>query len=145
MFESLFHRWQTRLDAIVNNAIWSTVAGIAVLIAIVFGGAALFVWLEGRYGPIVTCLGFGGFFLLVAVIAVIVRAVLARRAERREVEIAHAAAQKTPPFGLDPRLLSSGIAIGRTIGGRRGLAIGLAGAFLVGMVLSRTVTSVSND
>jgi hypothetical protein len=40
---------------------------------------------------------------------------------------------------MDPRLISTGLSLGRTLGGRRALSLGLVGAFVVGMMLSRGV------
>ncbi|RAI37039.1 hypothetical protein CH340_01335 [Rhodoplanes serenus] len=139
VFDSIVLRWQSRLDTLVKSGAWAAVAVLAGGAALLFVGAAVFLRAEEEFGPIRTSLGFAGFFLIVAMIAAIGLSVVRRRARLREARIAAAVAQAVPPWWLDPRLLTTGLSLGRTLGGRRALSVGLVGAFVVGMLLSRGI------
>ncbi|WP_210208682.1 hypothetical protein, partial [Rhodoplanes roseus] len=62
-----------------------------------------------------------------------------RRAARREAIVAQSVAASVPPWWMDPRLLTTGLTLSRSLGGRRMLSLGLVGAFVVGLLLSRGV------
>ena len=82
MFEGIILRWRMRVEALVKCGIWGAIAIVALLGALLFFGAAVFVFVQAEYGTLPTLLGFGGLFLAVALIAVIaliiVRAAAAR-------------------------------------------------------------------
>jgi hypothetical protein len=134
VFESLLAPWKIKLGAALKSAACALVAAVALVLALAFGAAALFVWVQMRHGTINACLAFAGAFLLLAVIAVVVMLVL-RRAAAREAAAA-AARAKVAPF-LDPRVIAAGLSLGKSLGGRRALSLGLIGAFLVGFLMSR--------
>lgn len=130
MFQSLISHFKAKLALAAKSAACGMVAAVAALAALGFFAAAAFVWLCDRYGAIDTCLMFGTALVLIAAIAAVTLLVLRRRAP--------------PPLPLksafnDPKLLAVGLEIARTFGGRRAAAVGLIGAFVVGVLLSRGV------
>lgn len=139
MFDGIILRWRSRLDAVVKGGVWASVAGLALGIALVFFSVAVFVRAQEDFGTIATSLGFAIFFLAVAAIAAVGLMMVRRTARRREAVAAQMAAQSVPPWWTDPRLISTGLSLGRALGGRRALSLGLVGAFVVGMMLSRGV------
>jgi len=130
-------RWRMRVEALIKCGIWGVIALIALLAAMLFFGAAVFVYAQAEYGTLPTLLGFGGIFLAVAIIAVLALSIVRAMAARRQAQIA----QTTSPVAalLDPQLLMAGLDFGKTLGGRRAIAVGLVGAFIVGLLLTRTI------
>ncbi|NVO14125.1 MAG: hypothetical protein HXX10_08820 [Rhodoplanes sp.] len=139
MLDGIVRRWQSRLDALVRSSVWASIVGLALGGALVFSGVAVFIRAQEDFGTIGTSLGFAMFFLVVAAIAAVGLFVVRRTARRREAIVARSAAQAVPPWWMDPRLISTGLSLGRTLGGRRALSLGLVGAFVIGMMLSRGV------
>ncbi len=138
MFEGIILRWRIRLEALVKSGVWGAIAIVGLIVALLFAGAAVFVLAQAEYGTVRTLLGFAGLFLAIALFAAIGLAVTRWSAERKE-RAALANAPAVPSWLLDPRLLSAGLDLGKTLGGRRTVALGLAGAFLVGLWLSRNL------
>lgn len=101
---------------------------------VVFFGAAVFVFGQAEFGTIRTLLGFAGLFLVVALLAAI-GLIVARTAVQSR--IAQIAASAAAPWWLNARLLAAGLDFGKTLGGPT-IAIGLVGAFLVGLWLGRS-------
>lgn len=137
MFEALTMRMRMRIESVVQRGVWAAVALVALLAALIFFGAAVFHLARAEFGTLPALLGFGGFFLAVALLAAIAISVARRNDRRRQAMFAQSGPAAAP--WLDPRLLATGLTLTRTLGGRRALAIGLAGAFLVGLWLSRSV------
>jgi hypothetical protein len=137
VFEGIILRWRMRVEALVKCGIWGAIAIVALLGALLFLGAAVFIFAQAEYGTLPTLLGFGGLFLAVALIAVIALVIVRAAAARRQAQIA---ATASPAAALlDPSLLAAGLNFGKTLGGRRTIAIGLVGAFIVGLWLSRNI------
>ena len=59
-------------------------------------------------------------------------------ATRRQAQIAQTTSPVTAAL-LDPQILMAGLDLGKTLGGRRTIAVGLVGAFVVGLLLSRSI------
>ena len=127
-----------RLDAAVKTSAWSAVAAAAGLVMLGFLCAALFLYLQDWRGPIVACLLLAGAFLLVVLIAIsaiaIVRQRQARLARARAIANQAAASQ----WLRDPMVVTTALQVARTLGLRRAAPVLLLGAFVVGLVLSRT-------
>lgn len=136
MFEGTILRWRTRIDALVKCGVWGAIATVALLVALSFFSAAVFVVAQAEFGTFRTLLGFAGCFLTVALLAAIGLTVARRK---RHSRIAQTAASAAAPWWLDARLLAAGLGFGKMLGGRRTIAIGLMGAFLVGLWLSWSV------
>lgn len=130
MFERLLSNVKARVDIALKSAACGMIAALAAVIALAFFCAAAFIALAARRGTVDACLIFGGAFVLVAAIAATLVRLLRRRAVRNKVNLAQAA---------DPQTLAIGNAILQLLGGRRAASLGLVGAFIIGVLLSRSV------
>ena len=131
-----------RLDAAVKTSAWSAVAVAAALTMLGFLCAALFLYLQNWRGPIVACLILAGAFLLVVLIAIVAIALLRQRLAR----LARARAQANQAAGQwlrDPVVVTTALQLARTLGLRRAAPMLLLGAFVVGLVLSRTAAKTA--
>lgn len=131
MIETLVAYVKARAERTAQSAVCAAVVAIAGIGALTSFLAALFVWVEARFGTLEACLMFGGGFAVLAAMAMIALMVLRRRSP--------------PPLNMaaampwnDPTMLM-GLQAAKSLGGRRAGAVGLIGAFLVGIVLSRSV------
>jgi len=123
-----------RLDAGRKTLIWVVVAVGAAAVAVGLLCAALFIWIDERFGPIWACLTLAAAFLLVVCIAA--AAIVSIR--RRQARILAVRKQSAATLLRDPTVLSIALQVGRTLGFKRAIPLALVGAFLVGMVLSRS-------
>lgn len=133
-----------RLDAALKTSAWSAVAGLAALVMLGFLCAALFLYLQHWRGAIVACLILAGAFLLVVLIAVAAIAVVRQRQER----LARARAEANRAAGQwlrDPVVMTTALQVARTLGLRRAAPVLLLGAFIVGLVLSRTAAKTGHS
>lgn len=131
-----------RLDAAVKTSLWSAVAAAAALTMLGFLCAALFLYLQNWRGPIVACLILAGAFLLVILIAVAAIALV----RQRQARLARARAQANQAAGhwlRDPVVVTTALQVARTLGFRRAAPVLLLGAFVVGLVLSRTTAKAA--
>ena len=131
-----------RLDAAVKTSAWSAVAGAAALTMLGFLCAALFLYLQNWRGPIVACLILAGVFLLVVLIAIVAIALV----RQRQARLARARAQANQAAGQwlrDPVVVTTALQLARTLGLRRAAPLLLVGAFVVGLVLSRTAANAA--
>ncbi len=145
MFEALIARARSKLDIALKSAACAVVAGVALVLALAFFAVAGFVAAQHRFGAIPTALGFGGAFLLIAVVALLTIVVLRRSSRRARIAREARRAAAAPPWWLDPRIVAAGLELGKSLGGRRTMALGLAGAFVVGILLSRGVEPRGDD
>ena len=123
-----------RLDAGRKTLIWAVVAMGAAVVAVGLLCAALFIWIDEHFGPIWACLALAGAFLLV--VAVATAAIVAIR--RRQARVLAVRKQSAATLLRDPTVLTLALQVGRTLGFKRVIPVALLGAFLVGMVLSRS-------
>jgi hypothetical protein len=97
--------------------VWSAIALVALVLALVFFCTAAFVWLASRYDGITAGLILGGGFLILAILAAFAGWLTRRHnIARARLELATRSQQSG---WLDPKLLTVGLEIGRTIGWRR--------------------------
>jgi hypothetical protein len=92
---------------------------------VAFGCLSLagFVWLEEHYGEIDAALVLGGGFLLIAILAFSVGAMVRRRnIERARIELAEGR-----NAWLDPKLVSAGLEVGKSLGWHRIAALAAVG------------------
>jgi hypothetical protein len=120
--------------------IWGVIAASAAAVAVGLLCAALFIWIDGWYGPIWACIVLAGAFLLVVCIAAAAIASIRRRRAR----VLAVRQQSAPPLLRDPAVLSLALQMGRTLGFKRAIPLVLVGAFLVGVVLSRSASRDSD-
>ncbi len=131
-----------RLDAAVKTSAWSAVAGAAALTMLGFLCAALFLYLQNWRGPIVACLILAGAFLLVVLIAIAAVALV----RQRQARLARARAQASQAAGQwlrDPVVVTTALQVARMLGFRRAAPVLLLGAFVVGLMLSRTAAKTA--
>jgi hypothetical protein len=125
-----------RFDAGVKALIWGVIATSAAVAAMGLLCAALFIWIDGRFGPIWACVALAGVFLLVVCIAI--TAIVSIR--RRQARMLAVRKQSAATLLRDPEVLTLALQVGRTLGFKRALPLALLGAFLVGVVLSRSAS-----
>jgi hypothetical protein len=113
---------------------------VALSIAIVFLGAAVFVLVLQTYGLIAACLVGAGIFLLVALIA----GAFYRHGKKRAEARARAAENAKSGLGTtfaDPMLITTGIQLIRTIGIKRLIPVLAIGGLALGFLASRQTPS----
>ncbi len=130
---------KAKLDAAVKSAAFGAIAGVACTIVLAFLCAALFVFVEDHYGTIIACLVLAGLFLLLAIVAVVGLLLVQRRERQRAARRAREAAASA--VWRDPAIVSMGLQIGKALGFKRAAPIVVLGAFVVGLILSRTFGS----
>jgi hypothetical protein len=134
MFAHLLAPLRAKLNLAVMSVACYTAAGIAAAVALAFGIAALFRWLDDQYGAIVACLIVAAGFLVLAIIPMIVLA-LARKAEQRRLMVAAAKARQTQ--WISPATLTLGLQAMRMLGRNRGVAMAAVGSVLAGWLISQ--------
>jgi hypothetical protein len=119
---------KARISAILSNALWGVLAGVAALAAFGFFTAALFVWITTNYDSLTACLVLGGIFAAVAVLAMIIIMIRKRNARQRAVEEMLAVATAVSNIGSN---------FERNMKGPQGKYY-LLGALAAGWLLSKT-------
>lgn len=126
---------KTRTGFSVGIVVWATVAAITIAATIIFFLIAGFVVIAQRYDTVIAGLALGGFFLVIAVVAVVACLTIRRRnIERARLELASSSSANW----LDPSLLALGLQIGRAIGWRQIAAIAVATILAAGLARERT-------
>jgi hypothetical protein len=130
VFDAPIANLKHKIDLALKSTVGGIVALAAVLIALGFFCAALFMWLEERYGAITAALVLGGIFVFIALVAVIVILIMRHRAP-----------PPPPPrktaWWADPALLATALDVTKTLGRRRITTAVLVGAFVLGILLNR--------
>jgi hypothetical protein len=134
VFAHLLAPIEAKYREIVASLAWSALAGIALLIAAVFGFAALLIWIASLYGGIVACLVAAGCF---AVIAIVAFAMLITARKRARLEAEQRARARAAQAWLDPATISLGLQAVRMLSRHRGLALALLGSAALGWLLTR--------
>ena len=131
MFEGPIAGVRHKIDVALKTTAGALVALAAVVIALGFFCAAAFLWIEVRYGAVEAALILGGAFVVIALIALVAVVLVQRRKPPPPPPSAR-------PLWTDPALLAAALDVGRTLGRRRGVAVGvLIAAFVIGAVLPR--------
>jgi len=134
VFEGQIAGIRHKVDIALKTTGGALVALAAVVVAVGFFSAALFLWIEVRYGAIEAALILGGAYVVVALIALV--AIIA--VQRRKPPPPPPAAAARPPWWTDPAILMAGLDVSRALGRRRGVAVGvLIAAFVIGAMLPR--------
>jgi hypothetical protein len=110
---------------------WSSLAGIATGIAVLWFAAALFIFLADRYGALTASLSVGGCFVLLAAIAALAAFFIHRKRELERKAAAKAAANVSTTAWLEPALIAAGLDVARMIGGRRAVSLAAGAAAVV--------------
>ena len=110
--------------------VWAVVGALCAATALIFLIFAVFIWLAERYSPLSAALILAGVLLLTAILA----GILCIMVQRRNVETAKLAieAQSTARW-LDPKFLSVGLQIGRTIGWQKLVSLAAVGILAAGL------------
>jgi hypothetical protein len=109
---------QARTGFSTEIAILAAVSALAALAAAIFLVVAAFVWLANRYDAVIAGLVLSGFFILVALIA-LVACLIARRRNMERARLELAARSNASANWLDPKFMAMGFQIGQAIGWRR--------------------------
>jgi hypothetical protein len=117
---------QSRTGITVSFIVWLGVIALAGMTAFAFLCVAGYDWLAIQVGSIYAGLIMAGFFVLVAIIGLIVCALARRRARERAI-LARAARAHAPSWLLDPRVLTAAVQVGRELGWQRIIPVALAG------------------
>jgi hypothetical protein len=126
---------KTRTGFSVGIVVWAIVAAISIAATIIFFLIAGFVVIAQRYDTVIAGLALGGFFFVIAVVAVVAYLTIRRRnIERARLELA----SRSSANWLDPSLLALGLQIGRAIGWRRVESITVAAILAAGLARERT-------
>ena len=126
---------KTRTGFSVGIVVWAIVAAISITTTIIFFLIASFVVIAQRYDMVIAGLALGGFFFVIAVVAVVAYLTIRRRnIERARLELA----SRSSANWLDPSLLALGLQIGRVIGWRRVASIAVAIILAAGLARERT-------
>lgn len=117
---------QSKTGATSSVFIWLGLAVLAALTAFAFLCVAAYDWLATLFGSVYAGLIVAGFFILVALLAILFAALARRRARERAI-LERAAHAHTGSWLLDPRILATAMQVGRTLGWQRLVPVALLG------------------
>jgi hypothetical protein len=100
----------------IQVVVWLAIAVVAAVAAFAFLCLAAFLWLANRYDGVIAGLLLGGFFLLIAAVALLA-SLLTRQRIRQRARLELAARRQAN--WLDPKLLAVGYQLGHAIGWRK--------------------------
>jgi len=109
---------QSKNGASVAVFVWVAVIALALLAAFVFLCIAAYDWLSLRYDSVTAGLIMAGLFVVIAIFAGIISALMRRRVRERAI-LARAAKAHAPSWLLDPRILNAAVQAGRSFGWQR--------------------------
>ncbi len=117
---------QSKTGATPAVIVWLAVVAIASLTAFAFLCVAAYAWLLTLFGSVYAGLIAAGFFIVVAAIAGMFSAATRRRARERAI-LERAARAHAGSWLLDPKILTTALQVGRTLGWQRILPVALLG------------------
>lgn len=117
---------QSRTGITAGYIVCLCIAAVAGIVAFIFLCVAAYAWLTLQVGSVYAGLILCGFFLLIAIIGLVVCALARRRARERAI-LARAARAHTPSWLLDPRILATAMQVGREFGWQRIIPLALVG------------------
>ena len=134
MLKSLMHDTmlavQSRSGITASFIVCLVVAMMAASAAFAFLCVAAYVWLALQLGGIYAGLVMAAIFLMIAIIGLIV-GLLARRRTRERAILERAARAHGPSWLLDPKILTTAVQVGRTLGWQRAIPLALVGIMVV--------------
>jgi hypothetical protein len=117
---------QARNGASTAVVVWMGVIVLALLTAFVFLCVSGYDWLALRYGSVPAGLIMTGIFVVIAIAAAIISALVRHRVRQRAIH-ARAARAHSPSWLLDPTVLNAAVQVGRSFGWQRIVPVALLG------------------
>jgi hypothetical protein len=134
MLKSLMHdamlAVQSRSGITAPFIVCLVVAMMAASVAFAFLCVSAYVWLALQLGGIYAGLVMAAIFLVIAITGLIV-GLLARRRARERAILERAARAHGPSWLLDPKILTTAVQVGRTLGWQRAIPLALVGIMVV--------------
>jgi hypothetical protein len=112
--------------------VWAVAALVCILAAFGFLLLSAYVWLAQLLDPLSAALIIAGFFLIVAIIALVLSLWTHQRI-RRDAQLA-LATRKSVPW-LDPMMLGTAVQVGRSLGWRKTAPLVALGLLVTGVAL----------
>jgi H+/gluconate symporter-like permease len=148
VIDNLLATFREEYRRALTITICAAIIAAAALVAILFIGVAIFIWISENYGAVPACLAMAGFFVAVAGIAwvtlIVAQNAAHEREKRREAEKKkekEEAQKNAPPAWLDPALIPTllpiGIQAARIALRHRGLLLALVSSAAVGWAMLR--------
>jgi len=106
--------------------VWFAVAALATVTAFAFFCVAGYAWLAREFGDVFGGLIAAGFFLVIALLALLI-AVSVRRRTKQRAMLERAANARGGSWLLDPKILATALQAGRSLGWQRLVPIVLLG------------------
>ena len=117
---------QAKSGANVAVAVWLAIVALALFTAFAFLCVAGYAWFARQFGDVFAGLLMTGIFILIALVAAAISALIRRRVRERAI-LARAAKAHAPSWLLDPKILGVAVDAGRTIGWQRLVPVALLG------------------
>ncbi len=117
---------QARSGVTAAVLVWMALASLATLVAFAFVCVAGYDALAAHFDPVTAGLIMAGIFVVIALFAALVCALLRRRTRERAI-LARAARAHGSSWLLDPKILTTAVEAGRTIGWQRIVPVALLG------------------
>lgn len=156
MFDNLLASVREEYRRALTITICAAIIAAAAMVAILFVGIAIFIWISENYGAVQACLAMAAFFIVVAGVAGLTLAATQsaarEREKRRESEKKRekeAEAKNAPPAWLDPALIPALLPIGIKAASialrHRGLLLALVSSAAVGWAMLREKSEAPPD
>ena len=130
MFKGLMHDMmlavQTRTGITTSFIVWLIVVALAAVTAFAFLCVAAYDWLSLHMSSVYAGLMMAAVFVVIAIIGIIA-CVLARRRARERAILERAARAHAPSWLLDPKILTTAVQVGRSLGWQRAIPLALVG------------------
>jgi hypothetical protein len=130
MFKGLMHDMvlavQTRTGITTSFIVWLIVVALAAVTAFAFLCVAAYDWLSLHMSSVYAGLVMAAVFVAIAIIGIIA-CVLARRRARERAILERAARAHAPSWLLDPKILTTAVQVGRSLGWQRAIPLALVG------------------
>ncbi len=117
---------QAKIGASSAVVAWVVVLSFAAPTAFAFLCVAGYFWFAVQFGSIFAGLILAGIFIVIAAVALLASGIARRRARERAI-LERTARAHAPSWLLDPRILSTALQIGRSIGWERIVPVALLG------------------
>ena len=117
---------QTRTGITTSFIVWLIVVALAAVTAFAFLCVAAYDWLSLHMSSVYAGLVMAAVFVAIAIIGIIA-CVLARRRARERAILERAARAHAPSWLLDPKILTTAVQVGRSLGWQRAIPLALVG------------------